>query len=228
MRLESRKIIIEGATTVSSEWAIPQGFWKGAALLIAHGAGNDMHSPFLNSIHRSAAERGLLSVKFNFPYKERGGRMPDPAPRLVQTWRRVVEAAVCDEELPISRLYLSGKSLGGRMASMLVAEGTKVDGLIFFGYPLHPQGNPGNIRSAHFSSVDCPLLFIQGTRDPLCDLALLRKEVVDKNSANRTLHIIDGADHSFRVLKKYNRTEQSVYDEISDTTLQWIFATSSS
>jgi len=228
MRFESRKIIIEGATTVSSEWAIPQGFCKGAALLIAHGAGNDMHSPFLNSIHRSAAERGLLSVRFNFPYKERGGRMPDPAPRLVRTWRKVVEAVVCDEELSVSRLYLSGKSLGGRMASVLVAEGTKVDGLIFFGYPLHPQGNPGKIRSAHFSSVDCPLLFIQGTRDPLCDLALLRKEVVDQNPANRVLHIIDGADHSFRVLKKYNRTEQSVYDEISDTTSQWISAASSS
>ncbi|MFC1680551.1 alpha/beta family hydrolase [Pseudomonadota bacterium] len=222
MRIESRNINVEGNTFVSSEWLIPEDFEGGAALLIAHGAGNDMHSPFIRYIHSSVAERGLLAVRFNFPYKERGGKVPDPASRLIKTWRAVVCAVAEDEELSTSGIFLSGKSLGGRMASMFVADGGSADGLIFFGYPLHPAGKPEKLRSVHFSTIDRPALFLQGTRDPLCDLALLRREIIDKSPGNRALHIIDGADHSFRVLKKFNRSEQSVYGEIVDTTVNWI------
>ena len=171
MKTESRKVAIDKTIAVSVELAVPDVRTSGVAVLMAHGAGNDMHSPLISYVHRALAERGLLAVKFNFPYKERGGKIPDRAPRLIATWRRVV-AAVRDAEGPeLSRLFLSGKSLGGRMASMLVAEGLGVDGLIFFGYPLHPPGQREKLRAAHFSDIDCPALFIQGTRDPLCDLS---------------------------------------------------------
>ena len=131
-----------------------------------------------------------------------------------------------DAEGPgLSRLFLSGKSLGGRMASMLVAGGLRVDGLIFFGYPLHPPGQWEKLRAAHFSDIDCPALFIQGTRDPLCDISLLREHVVDKDPLRRTLRLVEGGDHSFKVLKKLGRTEISVWREIADGALDWIAET---
>jgi predicted alpha/beta-hydrolase family hydrolase len=129
-----------------------------------------------------------------------------------------------DTRLSPKRMLMSGKSLGGRMASLLAAEGGRADGLVFFGYPLHPAGRQDKLRSAHFETISCPALFVQGTRDPLCNLDLLREEIIDKAPRLRALHIIDGGDHSFRVPKKLGRTEQSVFEEIAEATHRWIRA----
>ena len=108
------------------------------------------------------------------------------------------------------------------MASMVVAEDASARGLVFFGYPLHPPKQTDKLRVAHFENIDCPMLFIQGTRDPLCDLDLLKQKVIDRYPYLATLHTIEGGDHSFRVLKKLNRTENSVRHEIASVTVNWM------
>lgn len=221
MQVETRKIPVDETFSVSSVWAIPRDFDAEAALIIAHGAGNDMQSPFLTYLHHYFAESGLLSVKFNFPYKEQGKRLPDRAAKLIATWRAVVNAVKSDASLRSERLILSGKSLGGRMASMLQAEDACAQALVFLGYPLHPSRQPSKLRSAHLMKIDCPMLFVQGTRDPLCDLGLLQSEVLDHNP-HASLLVIEGGDHSFKVPKKLNRDETDVWKEIATAAIRWL------
>ena len=224
MKRDTRKILVDDKTAVSSVWAIPERYDQNLALVIAHGAGNDMHNPFISYLHTHIAESGVLCVKFNFPYKEEGRRAPDSAQKLMQTWRAVIKELNSGAEASPARVFLSGKSLGGRMASMVVAEDSSADGLIFFGYPLHPPNQTNKLRVSHFENIICPMLFIEGTRDPLCDLDLLRQKVIDRYPNLATLHIIEGGDHSFRVLKKLNRTENSVWHEMVAVTVNWMNA----
>lgn len=222
MELDERSIVVDAAIRVSSQWAIPAAYDRSLAIAIAHGAGNDMHSPLLDFIHQSMAEAGMMSVKFNFPYKEQGRRAPDPAHRLMQTWRAVIRALDSEPDLSPAKLVLAGKSLGGRMASMVLAEDNTAQGLVFFGYPLHPPKRTDKLRCRHFDAIRCPMLFIQGTRDPLCDLDLLHEHVIDSHAYARVVHIIEGGDHSFRIPKKMNRTELSVWREIVETLVKWL------
>ncbi len=223
MQLIQRKIEVTPKTAVSSVWAVPKSYPKNnsKAMLIAHGAGNDMHSSFISYLHESLAERGIMTVKFNFPYKESGRKAPDRAPVLEATWRAVIDTVRHDSNLNPKYLFLSGKSLGGRMASHVVAEGEKCSGLVFLGYPLHPPNKRGNPRTEHFPQITCPMLFLQGSRDALCDLELLRG-ALQPLKGSITLHVIEGGDHSFKVLKRLRRDERSVWDEISVVTNDWI------
>lgn len=223
MRVLERPIAIDGSS-VSSVWAVPPGWRAGAgtAIVIAHGAGNDMRAPFIAQLHAALAARGLLSVCFNFPYKERGARAPDRAPVLEATWR-AVSAAVRADALAPRRIILAGKSMGGRMASHIVAQGEPCDGLVFFGYPLHPVRQPQKLRAEHLARVGCPMLFIQGTRDTLCDLGLLR-QVLTPLATPHSLHVIEGGDHSFKVPRSSGRSQDAVMAEIVDTTVSWIDA----
>lgn len=222
MIIEHRDIVVDDTTTVASEWAVPSAYDRRTAMAIAHGAGNGMDNPLLSYLHRAMADAGVLAVKFNFPYMQLGRRAPDPAARLMRTWRAVVAQLAADTELSPERLVLSGKSLGGRMASMVAAAGTPAGGLVFFGYPLHPPKRFDKLRTDHLVDIRCPMLFIQGTRDTLCDLDLLRSHVIDKYPDRSTLHVIDGGDHSFNLPKRLGRTEQSVRREIVETTVQWL------
>ena len=222
MRSDTRKILVDDKAIISSVWAIPRRYDRNLALVIAHGAGNDMRSPFISYLHKKIAGSGVLCVKFNFSYKEQGRRAPDPTPKLIQTWRAVINELGSDPKLSPAHVFLSGKSLGGRMASMVIAEDANARGLIFFGYPLHPPNQTAKLRISHFENIVCPMLFIQGTRDPLCDLDLLRQKVIDRYPDLATLHIIESGDHSFRVLKKMNRTEESVWQEIVTVTVKWM------
>lgn len=222
MEIDPRNIAVDDDVTVSSEWAIPHKYDRGVGIVIAHGAGNDMRNPLLSYVHRRMADAGVLAVKFNFPYMQRGRRLPDPPARLIRTWRAVVERIASDRDLSPLRLVLSGKSLGGRMASMAVAQGLPAHGLVFFGYPLHPPKRLDKLRTGHLEAVHIPMLFIQGTRDALCDLERLRREVIDKHPDLASLHVVDGADHSFKVPKKLRRSEQSVYQEVADASMRWI------
>lgn len=221
MRSDTRQIVVDNNISVTSVWAVPEHYDRNLALVMAHGAGNDMHNPLLSYLHRAIADNGALCVKFNFPYKEQGRRAPDPAPRLMLTWRAVVKEVISDSVLAPRKLILSGKSLGGRMASMVAAEDGCADGLVFFGYPLHPPGQTDKLRTAHLEKIVCPMLFIQGTRDPLCDLALFERFVRIPLADRIVLHTVEGGDHSFRVPKRADRSVESVWQEIAAATIAW-------
>lgn len=221
MELVKRRIQVTGDIAVSSVWALPARDRQPchAALVLAHGAGNDMDNPLLSFVHEALVERGVMTVKFNFPYKERGGKAPDRAPLLETTWQAVIAAVRADSQLAPARLFCGGKSMGGRIVSQLVANGEACTGLVFLGYPLHPPSKPEKLRADHLPRITCPMLFIQGTRDALCDLALLR-EVLKRVHAPVVLHLIEGGDHSFNIPKRIGRsvaqTQQQIVDVIAD------------
>lgn len=219
----TRTVPVTADAQVSAVWAVPAGYRAGrdAALALAHGAGSDMDSPFISHLHEALAERGILTVKFNFPYKERGAKAPDRAPVLEDTWRAVIESVRGDPSLAPGALFLGGKSMGGRIASQVLAQGETAAGLVFLGYPLHPSGRPEKLRIAHLPDIGCPMLFIEGTRDPLCDLGLLRS-ALQSVAVSVQLHVIEGADHSFRVLKRLGRSATDVDSEIVGAVADWV------
>lgn len=219
-RTASVKVAV-GSHSVSVVIAEPAGIDRGTTVVLAHGAGRDMHDPFLSSVHECLAAHGYRSVKFNFPYTERGRRAPDPAATLEACYRAVVAA----ERAAASprRLFIGGKSMGGRMASHLAAAGEPVDGLIFLGYPLHPAGKPEQLRDAHLPRISAPMLFFAGSRDPLCRLDLLRP-VLARLHSDVTLHVITGGDHSFDLPKALGRGRAEVWSEIVDATDRWLQA----
>jgi predicted alpha/beta-hydrolase family hydrolase len=208
-------------STVSGDLALPAGSKeKGLPLVIlAHGAGNDMTSPFLVTIQEGIATHGWACLRFNFPYTERRSKAPDRAPVLEACYRAVV-AAVRELMAP-SQLVIGGKSLGGRMASHIAAAGEVVDGLVFLGYPLHAPGRTDRLRDAHLPRISAPMLLFAGTRDPLCDLDLL-KCTLRKLKADTQLHVIPEGDHSFMVPKRTGRTNEQVLAEVVQVTSGWL------
>lgn len=201
-------------------------------LVLGHGAGAGIRHPFMETTARLLAEHGLATLRYHFPYMERGERRPDPQPALLATVRSAVDAAGdVAGDLP---LLAGGKSMGGRMTS-LAAASTKPDGvrglervrgldgvrgLVFIGFPLHPAGRPSTDRAGHLSDVRTPLLFLQGTRDRLADLKLL-EPICEGLGARATLHVVAEADHSFRVLKRTGRTWEQVLEELASVTAEW-------
>ena len=169
-----------------------------AVAAIAHGAGADMRHPFMTGVAEGLSAGGLSVLRFNFPYTDAGRRMPDPPPVLLGTWEAIIrEAARRAGGLP---LVAGGKSMGGRMASMLAADrGPEfpAQALVFFGYPLHPPGRPDRLRDAHLSRIRIPMIFIQGSRDALARLDLI-EALVARLQPLAHLHVVDGGDHSFR------------------------------
>ena len=153
-----------------------------------------MDTRLLIDVGDALAERGVAVLRFNFPYMEAGRRAPDPQPRLEACYRAVADAVADEFERP----YLGGKSMGGRIASHIVADGFAAGGLVFLGYPLHPPGKPEKIRDEHLADVHAPMLFLQGTEDPFARWDLL-EGVVKRLGTWAQLHRVDGGDHSFRV-----------------------------
>ena len=168
-----------------------------ATNVVAHGAGAGMDHPFLVGFARACIEEGIAALRFNFPYVERGRRSPDPESVLRDAWRAAFEAAV--DRATGGPVWASGKSLGGRIASMAAAD-ADIDpaGLVFLGYPLHPPGKPERIRDEHLYRIEAPMLFLQGTSDPFASPELLRS-VVEKLGALATLVPFEGGGHSFEV-----------------------------
>jgi len=191
-----------------------------ALYVLAHGAGAGMRHPFMESIARSLAAQGIGTLRYQFPYTEHGGRRPDPEPLLLATVRAAVAAG--REEAGGIPLLAGGKSMGGRMTSRAAAAGplAGLAGLVFLGFPLHPAGHPGVSRADHLARVDLPMLFLQGSRDALADLALLRP-VVEGLGERATLRVIEHADHSFHVLKRSGRTDEQVLDELAVAVAEW-------
>lgn len=190
-----------------------------ALLVLAHGAGAGMHHPFLERMAQALAERGVATYRYEFLYMEKRAGRPDP-PAVAQARVReaVQDAAHVAPGLP---LFAGGKSFGGRMTSQAQAGEPLpgVRGLVFLGFPLHPPGRPATARAEHLSQVRIPMLFLQGTRDEFAGLDLLRPIV--KNLAGATLHVVEGGDHSFKVLKRTGRTEADVMNELAETITAW-------
>ncbi len=191
-----------------------------ALYVVAHGAGADMRHAFLESMAQRLAAKGIATLRYQFPYTEAGGRRIDPEPVLLATVRAAVQAG--REEARGLPLLAGGKSMGGRMTSRAAAAEPlgAVSGLVFLGFPLHPAGQPGVSRAEHLSRVDLPLLFLQGTRDTLADLALLRP-VIAELRPRATLRVIEHADHMFHVLKRSGRTNEQVLDELATAVAEW-------
>ena len=210
-------IDVPGDAPVSGAIHAPSRKPSGIAFAIAPGAGTTMDNPFLVAVANGLAERGHTAMRFNFGYQDRGSRRPDPQKKLIATYRAAAEAL---RSRGAARLVIGGKSMGGRMASLLAAEGFACDGLVFLGYPLHPAGKPEQMRDGHLVNVKPPMLFVQGTRDKLCDLALLRP-VLARVGARAKLHEVAGGDHSFEVLKRDGRSPEEVLAEVIDAVATW-------
>jgi predicted alpha/beta-hydrolase family hydrolase len=191
-----------------------------ALVVLAHGAGAGMRHPFMESIAQRLAARGIGTLRYQFPYMEHGSRRPDPEPVVLGTIRAAVEAG--REAAGGLPLLAGGKSFGGRMTSRAAAAAplAGVVGLVFLGFPLHPAGRPGIARAAHLAQVDLPMLFLQGTRDTLADLALL-EPAIEHLGKRVTLRVIEHADHSFQVLKRSGRTDEQVVDELAAAVDEW-------
>jgi len=190
--------------------------------MLAHGAGTDMRHTFMEDLSQALAANQIATFRYNFPYKEKGGGGgPNGKAVLIATVRSAAEAAA--NAAPDLPLFAGGKSLGGRMTSLTYSEGPlpKVKGLVFFGFPLHPAGKPATERAAHLSQVDTPMLFLQGPRDALATPELLAP-VVKRLGKRATLHMVEGADHGFKVLKRSGRTEEDVMLELAETVANWI------
>jgi predicted alpha/beta-hydrolase family hydrolase len=212
------RIAVQAGLTVSGLLMRPDGArW---VLVLAHGAGAGMRHAFLEALAEELARVGVATLRYQFPYVEEGRGVPDRPPVLMATVAAAARAAC--EAAPRLPLLAGGKSMGGRMSSQAAAEGLLdgVQGLVFFGFPLHPPKKPGTKRAEHLSKVKLPMLFLQGTRDDLADLQLLRP-ICEELGSRATLHVIETADHSFHVLKKSGRTDQEALRELVETTALW-------
>jgi predicted alpha/beta-hydrolase family hydrolase len=189
-------------------------------LLLAHGAGAGMTHSFMERLSDELSGVGIATLRYQFPYMEQRRRVPDPPPLLTATVVAAAQAA--KQAAPDLPLLAGGKSMGGRMSSQAAAQHPfdGVRGLVFFGFPLHPPNRPGTKRADHLASVTVPMLFLQGTRDTLADLKLLRP-VCEKLGERATLHVIETADHSFHVLKSSKKTDAEVLHELAETTALW-------
>jgi hypothetical protein len=192
---------------------------RSTVFVCAHGAGGSMSDKGMLIVTRALGSRGLDIVRFNFLYKEKRSSRPDPMPRLKETTAAVV--ARVREELGPKMLIIGGRSMGGRAASMLAADGFDCTGLFLLAYPLHPAGRPDQLRDAHLPAIRVPVLCVNGTRDPLCTPDLMNR-AIEPVTAPWQMHWIDGADHSFHVPKSSGRDDAQVMTEVADVAEAWV------
>ncbi len=194
-----------------------------ALFLFAHGAGAGVHHRFMENTARDLADRDVATLRYPFPYMAEGRRRPDRQPVLIDSVRAA--HATARQEYPDLPLFAGGKSMGGRMTSLAVAERPLpgVEGIIFLGFPLHRPGDASEARAEHLWKVDLPMLFVQGTRDRLAAIDRIER-VCEERGSRATLHVVEGADHGFAVLKRSGRTADEVRSEIADAVTEWIDA----
>jgi uncharacterized protein len=214
-------IAVGSGTAVSAIATIPKA--ANACLVFAHGAGAGMDHPYIVAVCEGLAARNMATLRYQFPYMEKGSRRPDSPPLCHKTVAAAVAAA--HERLPSLPLFAGGKSFGARMTSQTqaLAPLPNVHGLCFFGFPLHTPKQPTTNRAEHLSSIHIPMLFLQGTRDALAQLPLMQG-VVARLRAPSTLKIIDHADHSFHVLVRSGTTDDEVMHYMLDETVNWVSA----
>jgi predicted alpha/beta-hydrolase family hydrolase len=212
-------IAVDDAQRVSGLLQVPPKAY--ACYVMAHGAGAGMAHPFMASFANHLAERDIATLRYQFPYMERGSKRPD-SPKLAQATVRAAVAAAA-RLVPELALFAGGKSFGGRMTSQAQAASllSGVRGLVFLGFPLHPPGPPSDERGAHLFDVQIRMLFLQGTRDEFADMALL-KALVGKLGARATLKLLEDGDHSFHVPARTGRKDSEVRVEMADAMAEWV------
>jgi hypothetical protein len=206
-------------STVSALLRLPPR--ASAVYALAHGAGAGMDHPFLIAVADGLAARGIATLRYQFPFMERGSKRPDP-PRLAHATVRAAVAAAA-QAAPDLALFAGGKSFGGRMSSQAQATAAMpgVVGLAFLGFPLHPAKQPASERGEHLAAVSCPMLFLQGTRDDLADLALMTA-LCERLGPRATLALVDDADHSFHVRARSGRNDAQALAAMLDTMAEWM------
>jgi hypothetical protein len=208
-----------GADETTAVLEPPTGADTGAVFVCAHGAGGHMDDRGILQLAAELRSRGVSVVRFNFIYKEKRSGRPDPMPRLKECFESVVARALT--EVAPRLLVIGGRSMGGRAASMLAAEGFDCDGLLLLAYPLHPAGKPEQLRDKHLASIDVPVLCFNGTRDALCRQDLMETALAGVRTS-WDMHWLEGADHGFHVLKSSGKTDADVLDEIGAATRRWV------
>jgi predicted alpha/beta-hydrolase family hydrolase len=219
MTAQNLKLNLDNATSVSALLLRPDN--AGACFVFAHGAGAGMAHPFMETVATGLCDRGVATLRYQFPYMEKGGKRPDaPAVAHAAVRAAVAEAARCCPGMP---LIAGGKSFGGRMTSQAqaLAPLANVRGLAFLGFPLHPPGKPSTSRAAHLSGIEIPMLFLQGTRDDFAEMPLL-EPVVTGLGALASLHVVQEADHSLHVLARSGRNDREVMSVVLDALSAWI------
>jgi len=211
------RIAVGGAETSAVYEPAADGS-DGTVFVCAHGAGGHMRDRNMESLAAALRARGAGIVRFNFLYREQGSGRPDAMPRLKACMAAVIEHA--RQELRPRTLVIGGRSMGGRTASMLASDGFACEGLLLFAYPLHPAGKPEKLRDAHLPQIGPPVLCFNGTRDTLCRRDLMERAVA--SLPDWQMHWLEGADHSFRVLKSSGRTDADVLQEVADESARWL------
>jgi len=212
-------MVAVGPDTTSAVYDPALGGADAAVFVCAHGAGGSMADRSVAATAKALTARGIGVVRFNFLYREKKRGRPDQMPVLQDTLAAVVEHTRA--ELRPKRIVIGGRSMGGRAASMLAAEGYSADGLLLLAYPLHPPGKPNQLRDAHLPKITMPVCCFCGTRDPFVTRELMER-VLETVPAPWEMHWVDGADHSFHVLKSSGRTDAAVMDDIADMSRRWI------
>jgi len=198
---------------------VPRSTTMQAILVLAHGANNNMDQPLIAGLHERLARQGLVTVRFNFPYAEEGRKPPNSDVALEGIFRLVLEYVGELEEFKGLEMFLGGKSMGARLAAQLVAQDVGANGLVFLGYPLHPPGKPEKLRDQPLYQLPCPVLFIEGSRDPFCRLDLLGR-VLAQIPVRCDLHLIPGVGHSFE--NPGGRMAPEIIEETSRVILSWL------
>ena len=229
MKTEELRIDLEDARTptVGARYQTPDGSPRDSAILLAHGAGANMDSPFMTHIAEGLVDAGFPVLRFDYPYMQRARdqakRLPPDRRPVLELAHRAALARLAELE-PDRRILLCGKSLGARISSYLAAEDTDMGltkGLIFLGYPLHPAGKPEKLRSEHFPALAVPALFLQGSRDALCQLPLL-EDALETYGGSATLELTAEGDHDFKVPKRTGRTREEVLDDLVARIRDWV------
>ena len=205
---------IVGGKTLSARQSLPDA--QGAMVIYAPGAGSNINDPFGAFLSDYLAEAGISMVRFQFPYMEASKRRPDSPALLEETWREIIGLCRSSHR----KLVVGGRSMGGRIASRIVAAGTPVDGLYLFAYPLRPPNNPAQPRNGHFPDISVRTLFCSGTRDSFGTPEELQAAAT--NVPNATVELLEQADHGFDVLKSSERTPQDVWSEAGGIMLSWL------
>jgi uncharacterized protein len=220
----SRKVIIPVSDNISTSGMLitPVLPALNKAVIIAHGAGNDMNEPCIAAFAENLSEAGYITLRFNFLYKEAGRKAPDKESTLAAAWLGAYTFLTQISEITVNEIFGAGKSMGGRIASQMAAqELLPVTRLIFLGYPLHSLSNQNVLRDKHLYQIHTPMLFFAGTRDRLCNLDKLRN-VLGRIQADWRLTVVEGGDHSFHVPKFSGITQNEVYKSLSGQAIRWL------
>jgi hypothetical protein len=221
---ESFAVALEGTSPPTTALHYPASEpAAGATIIIAHGAGAGQRSPFLIDLAEALAARGFDAVTFNFLYTEQKRRLPDRAPALEACYAAVIDA-VRGRIASSAHVFIGGKSMGGRIATQVAAATPElpIDGLVLFGYPLHPPGRPDRRRDAHLPHIGKPMLIVQGSRDTFGTPGEF-ETILDALGPLATLHVVEGGDHSFKVSRNAER-QAAVDEDVRRTAAEWMQA----